>query len=517
MVDSRSFHPSRRQALLGAVALGSMAVVGRPGRGVAANTKTLRLATGEADGVKGTLDPAFGNNDNDGARASLVYERLVVPDEAFAPQPQLALSWKPDASGQVWTFALRQGVKFQDGSPFTANDVVFTFKRLIDPKTASPAAAVLGQIDPDGIKALDDHTVQFRLRTPVVEFPLLIANRFTYIVRAGQTAEQLRTAGIGTGPFRVEKFVPGEEPSIFARSEHYWQPGRPLLDRVELRAIAEPSSRIAALLADQVDVVAELPSLGLQRLENNPDIKIQSVRTSAWQGLAVFSDVAPFNDARVRKALKLVVNRDQYLKALVGGRGAIAYDTPIPPWQSYGLPQEPLKQNIAEAKRLLTEAGHPNGLDLELHTSAGDVGLIQTATLFKAQAAAADIRVTIVQAPAADYWTNIWLKKPFVTTSWNGRSTDEALALEFLSSAQWNETHWRNSEFDALVARARTTLDEAQRTQLYHQAQRLIQDDGGAVILVYADTVGATRANVSGYKVHPQKFPTDFSGVSIDG
>ena len=500
---------------MGAVAVGGVAVLGSASPGAAARPTTLRVATGETDGVKGTLDPAYGNNDNDAARASLVYERLVVPDEAFAAKPQLALSWKPDATGQVWTFALRPDVKFQDGTPFTAKDVIYTFRRLIDPKTASAAAAVLSQIDPDGIRALDDHTVEFHLRAPVVEFPLQIANRFTYIVRAGQSSDELHTAGIGTGPFKVEKYVPGEEPTIFVKNEYYWKPGLPNVDRVELRAIAEPSSRIAALLANQVDIVTELPALGLQRLEASPDVKIQSARTSFWHGLAAFTDVPPYNDVRVRKALKLVVNREQYLKAIVGTHGSVAYDTPVPPWQTYGLPEKPFKPDIEAAKKLLAEAGHPDGIDLDLYTSAADVGLIQLATLFKAQAAPAGIRVNIIQAPAADYWSNIWLKKPFVATGWNARSADEALSLEFLSTAEWNETHWRNKEFDDLIAQARKTLDEGARTELYHKAQRLIQEDGGALILIYADTVGATRANIQGYRVHPQKITHDFSEVSI--
>lgn len=521
MDDNRWLPASRREVLFGAAVLGGAAalggsiVVGQPARALAAEGKTLRVATGETDGVKGTLDPAYGNNDNDAARASLVYERLVVPDEAFAPQPQLALSWKPDATGQVWTFTLRPDVKFQDGTPFSAKDVVFTFQRLIDPKTASAAAAVLAQIDPNGIRAIDDHTVEFTLLAPVVEFPLLIANRFTYIVRAGQSSDELRTAGIGTGPFKVEKFVPGEEPTIFVRNPYYWQPGKPHVDRVELRAIAEPSSRIAALLANQVDIVTELPALGLQRLEASPDVRIQSARTSFWHGLAAFTDTPPFDDVRVRKALKLVVDREQYLKAIVGKRGSVAYDTPVPPWQTYGLPEAPFKPDIAAARKLLAEAGHPDGIDIDLYTSAADVGLIQIATLFKAQAAPAGIRVNIIQAPAADYWSNIWLKKPFVVTGWNARSADEALSLEFLSTAAWNETHWRNKEFDELVFEARKTLDEKKRTELYQRAQRLIQDDGGALILIYADTVGATRANVAGYKVHPQKITHDFSDVSF--
>ena len=502
---------SRRLLLAGTAVLAAT-----PRVFAAAATKTLRLATGEADGVKGTLDPAFGNNDNDAARASLVFERLVVPDPGFAPQPQLALTWTPDATGQIWTFALRPGVAFQDGTPFTASDVVYTYRRLVDPKLGSPAAAILSQVDPDGIRAVDDHTVEFKLRSPSVEFPLLIANRFTYVVKAGQTSEQLRTAGIGTGPFKVDHFVPGEEPSVYARNEHYWQPGKPKVDRVELRGIAEDSSRVAALLANQVDIVLELPVRSLQRLEGNKDVTIQSARTNAWFGLAAFSDVPPFDDVRVRQALKLVVNRDQYLKAVVGGHGTVANDTPVAPWQNYGLPDAPKPPDIAGAKKLLADAGHPNGIDIELYTSAADSGLLEVAALFQAQAAPAGIRVTINKAPAADYWSNIWLKKPFVVTSWNARAADEALALPFLSTGEWNETHWRNKEFDGLIFEARRTLDDAKRSALYQQAQHLLQQDGGAIILLYADTVGASRVNVRGYRIHPQKINHDFSDVSID-
>jgi peptide/nickel transport system substrate-binding protein len=287
------------------------------------------------------------------------------------------------------------------------------------------------------------------------------------------------------------------------------------VDRVELRGIAEDSARVAALLADQVDIVLELPLRGLQRLEGNPAVVVQSAKTSFWHGIAAFTDVPPFDDVRVRQALKLVVNRDQYLKAVAAGHGATANDTPVPPWQKYGLPDLPKPPDIAAARQLLAEAGHPDGIDLELYTSAADSGLIEIATLFKAQAAPAGIRVTINQAPAADYWSNIWLKKPFVVTSWNARAADEALALPFLSTGEWNESHWHNKEFDSLIFQARRTLDEGKRTELYQAAQRLLQRDGGTIILTYSDTVGASRANVRGWKIHPQKITHDFSDVSI--
>ncbi|MBL8585019.1 MAG: twin-arginine translocation signal domain-containing protein, partial [Rhizobiaceae bacterium] len=128
-----------------------------------AQAKTLRIAAGEADGASGTMDPAQSTADPDAARISLVFERLVVLDDTFSAAPQLAKSWESNATGDEWTFKLQDGVKFHDGAAFTAKDVIFTFKRLLDPKTASPGASSMAAIDPEAITALDDHTVRFKL------------------------------------------------------------------------------------------------------------------------------------------------------------------------------------------------------------------------------------------------------------------------------------------------------------------------------------------------------------------
>ena len=210
-----------------------------------AQAKTLRIAAGEADGATGTMAPAQSTADPDAARISLVFERLVVLDDSFAAAPQLATSWESNATGDEWTFKLQEGVKFHDGEPFTAKHVIYTFRRLLDPATASPGASSMAAIDPDAITAVDDLTVRFKLKAATVEFPALIANRFTYIVREGQPESEMRTAGIGTGPFKVQKFVPGEDVSTFVKNETYWRPGLPKVHAVELRAIPEESARIA--------------------------------------------------------------------------------------------------------------------------------------------------------------------------------------------------------------------------------------------------------------------------------
>jgi peptide/nickel transport system substrate-binding protein len=500
-------------ATAGAAVIGAPRILGRAEAAVAG--KVLRIASGEADGTKGTLDPAFSAQDDDATRAALVYERLVILDEGFAPRPQLAESWTTNDKGDEWVFKLRQGVRFHDGEPFTARHVVYTYRRLLDPATGSPAKASLSAIDPKGIEAVDDATVRFRLPQPVVQFPAYIANRFTYIVRQGQPPADYRTKGIGTGPFKVKQFTPGEEPSVFVKNESYWQPGLPKVDGVELRSIADGAAQVAAIAAGQIDLTWDLPRVGLARLESNPAVKVVSVRTPYVMSMSMWIDTPPFDDLRVRQALKYTIDRDKVVKLVLGGRGQVADDNPVAPWVQYGLQEPARKRDIAKAKALLAEAGHGNGLDVELHTSEAVIGFIELATLFQAMAQEAGVNVKLVKSPAGEYWDNIWLKKPFVCSAWSGRAADEALSVPYLSNGEWNETHWRRPEYDNLIAEARRTVDDGKRGQLYQQCQRMLRDEGGILIPIFPDAIGATRANVTGWRLHPQKFSKDFSKVEF--
>lgn len=508
---------SRRKVLAttGAAILAGPLAAALHVREARAQAKTLRIAAGEADGATGTLDPAQSTADPDAARISLVFERLVVLDEAFSAAPQLATSWESNAAGDEWTFKLREGVKFHDGEAFTARHVVYTFKRLLDAKTASPGAASMAAIDPARITAPDDLTVRFALKAATVEFPALIANRFTYILREGQPESELRTAGIGTGPFKVQNFVPGDDVSTYVRNENYWRPGLPKVDAVELRAIPEESARIAAIQSGQIDLCWDLGRSGVEDLKANPDVKVVTTRAPFVLTLSAWADTPPFDDARVRQALKLVVDREQVLQLVLRGYGNVGDDNPVAPWVEYALKSEPRKRDVDKAKALLAEAGHPDGIDIELFTSEATPGFIELATLFQAQASEAGIRVKLTKAPAADYWSAVWLKQPFVCSSWSGRGADDALAAPYLSTSDWNETHWKRPEFDALITEARATTDAARRTELYGKAQQLLRDDGGAIISVFPDALGASRANVSGWKLHPQQSSKDFSEVEI--
>jgi peptide/nickel transport system substrate-binding protein len=514
-ITRRNFLSSTAMAAMSIVVSDLLLPAAASNRAMAADQKVLRISTGEADSAKGTLDPAFSSDDPDATRISLVHERLVTLDEKFAPKGQLAESWSSNPTADEWTFKIRPNVKFHDGKLLTSKDVVYTFKRLLDSATGSPAASSMAVIDPNGISAPDANTVVFKLKAPAVEFPALIANRFTYILNAEQPADQLRTKGVGTGPFKVVSFTPGEEPSRFAKNEHYWREGLPKVDAIELRSIPDGAARIAAIAAGQIDLVWDLPLSGLKSLQGNADVKILSIPSPFVVTIAAQTDVAPFNDARVREALKRVVDRDQIIQLVYDGHARVAGDNPVAPWVRYALKDPPKPRDVELAKKLLAEAGHGNGLELELFTSDTVDGFNEIATLFQAQAAEAGINVKITKWPANDYWDSVWLKKPFIMSSWSGRPADDALAVAYLSDAKWNETHWKNPEFDAAIKEARQTVDEKKRAELYQKAQKLLIEDGGAIIPAFPDSIGATRGNVSGWTLHPQKFNKDFSTVEL--
>jgi len=477
--------------------------------------KTLRIVAGESDGPTATMDPALGVDGPDAMRCNLAYDQLVWQDSNFAPQPMLAESWEVNDRGDQWTFYLRQDVKFHDGSRFTANDVLYTFRRVLDPETGSAGAALLSGVDPDGIEALDDYTVRFNLPDPIVAFPLSISSRFTWIVKEGMTSEELRANGIGTGPFRVEEFVPGEERSLWTKHEDYWMSGLPMVDAVEMRSIDEPAARIAALERGLVDIIEDVSMTRVEDLEANPDINVVSVRTPYYFHMAMQCDTPPFDDNRVRLALKYCQDREQFLDVMLGGYGSVANDCPVAPWVEYGIDEPPREQDIPKARQLLEDAGYGDGLDLELHTSTTMDEYPVMAALFKEMAAEAGVNITIKSRPAEGYWSEVWMQEPFVCSSWAGRNADEALTVKYLSTAEWNDTSYRNEDFDQLIRRARETVDYEERKALYRQAQKIIIDDGGDLIPVFRDALTATGPNVEGWAPHAQGNLKDYRRVRM--
>ena len=284
--------------------------------------------------------------------------------------------------GLTWTFKLRDGVTFHSGKPFTSADVVYTFKRLLDPATGSGAAAVLEFMDPAGIAAPDATTVTFTTKAPVVELPVLISNKFTNIVAEGATADTLRLKGDGTGPFMQEQFEPNAPVRILRKNPNYWAAGLPKAECVKITVAQEAVAGVAAILSGDVDLMLNVDPSVISALQGNPAVSLLQTGASNSMTVSMWVDTPPFDDVRVREALKLVVDRQAMVDTVLLGFGQVAADNPVPLANPASFVTEAPKQDYEKAKALLAEAGHADGLKFDLYTAEGVPGMVRMAQVF---------------------------------------------------------------------------------------------------------------------------------------
>jgi peptide/nickel transport system substrate-binding protein len=439
----------------------------------------------------------------------LLYNRLVRMSEAGTLVPELATAWKSNEAATEWTFTLRQNVRFHNGASFTAKDVIYTLQNVMNPAIESPGAAVLEIVDAEKVAAPDDFTVVFPLKQPHADFPLLLIHYSMYIIPDG-IGEKINTTGIGTGPFKLTQLAPEGVTTVVANLE-YWA-GKPGVAQVDIVGIADSEARTAALLADQIDYVEATSPDSVDLIKQKSDYKIYNLPSGGWPVFVMKTDEAPFDDNRVRMAMKLVVDREAMVTSVLKGYGKVAGDHPVWPGDQYYLDVK-RPRDVAKAKALLAEAGYATGLEVTLYTSAIDENMIPMTVMYKEMAAEAGIIVTIQQEPADGYWNDIWMKKPFCCSSWGERTADQVLNEVFRSGATWNETFWQNAAFDGLLDQSRQELDEAKRKALYQQAQQLLADEGGAIIPFFTDGLSAAHARVKG--VDTRYF--EYGNVTIQG
>ena len=419
-----------------------------------------------------------------------LYNRLVRADSRGLPVPELATTWSPNDDATEWTFTLRDGVKFHDGKMLTAADVAYTFNRVIDPAVDTPVRAVLGIIS--RVEALDDLTVRFVLSAPHADFPLLLTD-YRALVLAEGSAETIEQTGNGTGPFRLE-MLDLEGVTRMVAFDDYWE-GVPKHGAVEIYPIPDATATLQAFLAGQIDIysatVAEVP------LFDPAQFHVQYLVSGGWEGMVMRTDTPPFDDVRVRRALRLVADRQQMLDLALGQNGgSIACDSPVWPGDPY-YQQMSCPQDIELARELLAQAGYADGITVDLYLSDLSQTWVTLAEVYQQQAAQAGITVNLNLTSSDGYWSDVWMIEPFTFTSWGQRPADQILNEGWRGGADWNETYWNRPDFDSLLDRARSALDFAGRKQLYAEAQEMLWMEGGALIPYFTNTVRAVNNAVT--------------------
>ncbi|MEM8542061.1 MAG: ABC transporter substrate-binding protein [Pseudomonadota bacterium] len=437
-------------------------------------TGTFRFAHDVGSGALSSLDPIA--NGRILTITEKLMSRLVRPGVEGIPQPDLATSWTANEDGTVWTFSLREGVTFHDGSTFDASDVVYSLERILDPKSDSPAASVISMVV--DLEAIDDMTVQLTLDSTFADLPLQLMDPRLRIVPEG-SGDTIGRTGIGTGPFMLEKFDADGVTTLTAFADYY--EGEPKLARMEVFGIPDEKTRLQAFLAGQLDMERGLKPLVRRALLRSDNYVVQEIPTGNWSGLVFRTDVPPFNNVKVRKALRMAIDREEMLKLALDGGGIVSCDTPVSPSDQYRADMQ-CDRDVEGAKKLLAEAGYPDGLQIKLHVAAVDAAWEAMALVFQDHAAAAGIDVKIVNASADGYWSEVWMKKDAFATSWGERPGDQALNEPFQSQAKWNESYFQDYTFDDKVRRARQSLDFFERRTHYIDAQRYLFERSGTLI-----------------------------------
>ncbi len=420
--------------------------------------------------------------------------RIVRQDMNGKPSPDLAVSWLSNDAATEWTFKLRSGVKFHNGAPFSADDVVYSLKRVQDEKTGSPARDTISMIKT--MDAVDPQTVRFTLSEPFADLPLILTDYRLRVIPKDSGAT-IATTGIGTGPFKLEKLDP-QGTTILVANPDYFE-GKPGVARMEVIGIPDAQARLQALLGGQLDMVPSVTQQQRTLLERSNRHKVQAIRTGNWRGIVFNTQAKPFDDVRVRQAIKAAVDRKAMLDLAASGGGEIGCDTPVGPTDQYRVVYDVAKdcpQDIAKAKALLASAGYPNGIDIELNVATIEAVWPAIAEAFQQQVAPAGIRVKITQVPSDGYWSNVWIKKDAVMTRWNDRPADALFNEVFRSGTKWNESRFADPKFDAILDAARRELDFEKRKAKYAEAQEYLRQNSGTLVAFHATVFAGLTSRV---------------------
>ncbi len=419
-----------------------------------------------------------------------IMSRLVRPDMDGKPSPDLALSWSANAAATEWTFKLRSGVRFHNGKPFTATDAAYSLRRVQDPKLDSPARAAIGMVS--RIDVVDPLTLKFTLTGSFADLPLILTDYRLMVIPDG-SGDTIKSTGIGTGPFKLEKFDPQGTSVLVANTDYF--DGAPGVARMEIIGIPDAQARFQALLGKQIDMMQGLTAQQKTLLDRMGGYAVQEIPTGNWRGIVLRTDMKPFDDVRVRRAVRLAVDRRAMLNLAASGAGTVGCDTPVGPRDMYRW-TDTCAPDVARARALLAEAGFPNGLDMELNVSTIEAVWPAMAEAFQQQVAAAGIRVKIVQVPTDGYWNQVWMKRPATMTRWNDRPADSILNEVYRGGQRWNESGLRDAKFDALLDAARSELSFDRRRARYVEAQQYLWENGGTIVGFHVNLLSGATVRV---------------------
>jgi peptide/nickel transport system substrate-binding protein len=438
-------------------------------------------------------------------------EYLTLSDQTLTLKPVLATSWSSNSTADVWTFKIRQGVKFHDGSPLTADDVVYTYKLQTNPSGKSSALSAFGGVlVPDGVVKVDDYTVEFHLTAPNGNFPYLTSsdNYNMIILPNNYDPTQWQSTFIGTGPFKLKSYTEKQGAS-FVRNEEYWGT-KAIPAATQFTFYDTDTPAILALTSGTLDVLGQFSVSGGEQLLNG-QYNIIKLKSSAHRELSMRCDQAPFNDPRVRQAIGLSLNRTAIVAALFKGDADLGNDSPFAPvFPSTDTSVAQRALDVAKAKSLLSAAGHPNGFSATL---TGEIfqEIPQYAQIIQQAAKAIGVNLkTNIEAQPKYYGnylfgTSDWLDATMSLVDYGHRSVPNVFLtapLQTINSKKgtgaWNAAHFNNADYDRLSNQYIATADLSSQRSIAGQIETLLLNETPVVYGYFYNYLTASAKNVTG-------------------
>jgi peptide/nickel transport system substrate-binding protein len=439
-----------------------------------------------------TLDPAKSGGSTDYARINMFYNGLTRFDAALVAHPELAEIIE-SSDQQLWRVNLRKGVVFHDGKPLTSADVVYSLLRHKLPATASKMKALADQFAE--VRADGPDEVLIRLTGPNADLPAILAQTQFAIIRNGTRA--FSTAN-GTGPYRVAEFRPGIR-TVGVRNANYWRHGRPFLDEIELIGIQDEISRVNALLSGDVHWAIGVGPLSTKRIERTSGYGVLESKSGLYTNLIMRQTELPTGNPHFVMAMKYLFDRSLIKRALFRDFALIANDHPIPPFHPYYRADLPQREYDLDRARYHVSRAGLTGVRLPMYAAPAANGSVEMAAVLQEYGSRIGLNLAVNRMPSDGYFSTHWMKHPLTFGNTNPRPTaDLMFSLFYKSDAPWNESGWRNPQFDRLLLEARGEPDQARRKQLYGEMQGLVHDYCGVGIPVFVSFIEGYDRRIKG-------------------
>ena len=440
------------------------------------------------------------------AHAHRSYLTEITPENGLGPD--MADSWSATPDAKVWTFKLNKNATFHNGKKFTAKDAIASLNHHRGEKSTSAAKALLSTVVE--IKADGDHAIVISLNQGFADLPWVMTDYHLAICPAKDDGTIEWQSGIGAGPYKIVGHKPGIGTDLVRHDG--WHREGAYFDEIEMIILNDPNARQTALISGEIDAITSVDLKTMTLMARNKNIEVDNVPSGSGITLPMFCDVEPFDNLDVRLALKYAVDRDELVEKIMFGTATVGNDYHVSPGMPYAptdIPQRPYDPD--KAKFHLKKAGL-SSLDVSL--SAADSilpGAVDMCVLYSEHAKKAGINIKVVREPNDGYWSDVWLKKPWVFVKWGARPTpDQMFTLAYKDDAPWNESHWQNKRFNELLLLAKAELDDTRRTEQYREMCQIASDDGGTVIPFFANFVYARNKKV-------QHGPSLASAWELDG